>query len=174
MEALVTLGAGDMRRVLNILQVTTCSFCCINLDVFELRFSYQRTLLIMDIDIMPSQVLDSQMSPLSDLCLTLVNHELSSNVHGLAYSMATCHHAPNLGCKAMLGLLCLWSLCCTVRLSWEFGLQSTHMASGSITEESVYQCTGNPMPQDIETVANWLFNEDFATCLERESGLTFS
>ena len=43
-------------------------------------------------------------------------------------------------------------------------MQSTHMASGEIDEKAVYQCTGNPLPQDVEQIATWLFNEDFATC----------
>ena len=38
------------------------------------------------------------------------------------------------------------------------------MASGEIDEKAVYQCTGNPLPQDVEQIATWLFNEDFATC----------
>ncbi|XP_008789193.1 replication factor C subunit 3 [Phoenix dactylifera] len=40
-------------------------------------------------------------------------------------------------------------------------LQSTHMASQHVTEESVYLCTGNPMPKDIEQIAYWLLNESF-------------
>lgn len=41
-------------------------------------------------------------------------------------------------------------------------LQSTHMASQTITEEAVYLCTGNPMPKDIEQICFWLLNEPFA------------
>jgi hypothetical protein len=37
------------------------------------------------------------------------------------------------------------------------------MASQQITEESVYLCTGNPMPKDIEQIAFWLLNEPFST-----------
>mmetsp|Transcript_27622 Transcript_27622/g.71661 ORF Transcript_27622/g.71661 Transcript_27622/m.71661 type:complete len:334 (-) Transcript_27622:143-1144(-) len=38
-------------------------------------------------------------------------------------------------------------------------LQSTHMASGTVSQETVYSCTGNPLPQDIQRVAKWLLNE---------------
>ena len=43
-------------------------------------------------------------------------------------------------------------------------LQSTYMASGTIDEAAVYQCTGNPLPQDVEQIINWLMNEDFVDC----------
>lgn len=49
-----------------------------------------------------------------------------------------------------------------------FVLQSTYMASGEIDEAAVYQCTGNPLPQDLEQIVNWLMNEDFATCYNSE------
>uniref|UniRef100_A0A6B2LAS0 AAA+ ATPase domain-containing protein n=1 Tax=Arcella intermedia TaxID=1963864 RepID=A0A6B2LAS0_9EUKA len=39
-------------------------------------------------------------------------------------------------------------------------LQSTHMAYGKIDEKNVYLCTGNPLPKDIESVMNWLFNTE--------------
>lgn len=48
-------------------------------------------------------------------------------------------------------------------------VQSTYMASGSIDEAAVYQCTGNPLPQDVETIITWLMNEDFATCYKSEA-----
>eukprot|EP00271_Cylindrocystis_brebissonii_P005139 TRINITY_DN17087_c0_g2_i1.p1 TRINITY_DN17087_c0_g2~~TRINITY_DN17087_c0_g2_i1.p1 ORF type:complete len:362 (+),score=66.90 TRINITY_DN17087_c0_g2_i1:201-1286(+) len=46
-------------------------------------------------------------------------------------------------------------------------LQATGMSSSSsnrhvVTEESVYLCTGNPMPKDIEQIAFWLLNETFS------------
>jgi hypothetical protein len=41
------------------------------------------------------------------------------------------------------------------------------MASQQITEESVYLCTGNPMPKDIEQIAFWLLNEPFSTSFKR-------
>ncbi|XP_031273136.1 replication factor C subunit 3 [Pistacia vera] len=48
-------------------------------------------------------------------------------------------------------------------------LQSTHMASQQITEEAVYLCTGNPLPNDIEQISYWLLNESFADSLKRIS-----
>ncbi|KAI4389762.1 hypothetical protein MLD38_001954 [Melastoma candidum] len=50
-------------------------------------------------------------------------------------------------------------------------LQSTHMASGQITEEAVYLCTGNPLPQDVEQIAYWLLNEPFTTSFKRISDI---
>mmetsp|Transcript_41989 Transcript_41989/g.99538 ORF Transcript_41989/g.99538 Transcript_41989/m.99538 type:complete len:336 (-) Transcript_41989:13-1020(-) len=38
-------------------------------------------------------------------------------------------------------------------------LQSTHMASGEVNQYTVYSCTGNPLPEDIERVAKWLLND---------------
>ena len=35
------------------------------------------------------------------------------------------------------------------------------MSSEEITEETVYKCTGSPLPRDIEQIVNALFNEDF-------------
>ncbi len=46
--------------------------------------------------------------------------------------------------------------------------QATSMSSDEITEEAVYLCTGNPLPQDIEQVAHWLLNEPFAGAFESE------
>lgn len=40
-------------------------------------------------------------------------------------------------------------------------LQSTHMASGEVSELSVHLCTGNPLPQDVEQICQWLFNSPF-------------
>lgn len=48
-------------------------------------------------------------------------------------------------------------------MTYLFYVQSTHMASQQITEEAVYLCTGNPMPNDIERIAFWLLNEPFST-----------
>ena len=42
------------------------------------------------------------------------------------------------------------------------------MAAGEVDERAVYLCTGNPLPEDLQTIANWLFNDDFATCFESE------
>jgi hypothetical protein len=47
-------------------------------------------------------------------------------------------------------------------------MQSCHMASDLIDEKAVYTCTGNPLPQDIESAVHWLLNEDFKTAYNSE------
>ena len=47
-----------------------------------------------------------------------------------------------------------------------FCLQATSMASDDISEEAVYATTGNPLPHDIEQIAHWLLNENFAAAFE--------
>ena len=37
-------------------------------------------------------------------------------------------------------------------------LQSCHMAHGEISEETVYNCTGKPLPRDIKSVFDSLMN----------------
>jgi replication factor C subunit 3/5 len=41
-------------------------------------------------------------------------------------------------------------------------LQSTHMAFPEITTATVYQCTGSPLPQDIEAMLGWMLQDDFS------------
>jgi replication factor C subunit 3/5 len=41
------------------------------------------------------------------------------------------------------------------------------MASQQITEETVYLCTGNPLPQDVQQITHWLLNESFAESYKR-------
>lgn len=41
------------------------------------------------------------------------------------------------------------------------------MASSEVSEESVYLCTGSPLPKDIEAIAQALFNEDFVDVYAR-------
>ncbi len=41
------------------------------------------------------------------------------------------------------------------------------MASAEVSEESVYLCTGSPLPTDIEAVCQALFNEDFVDVYAR-------
>jgi replication factor C subunit 3/5 len=48
-------------------------------------------------------------------------------------------------------------------------LQSTHMAYGVVTAETVYACTGKPSKSDMRDVVTWLVNEDFATAVQRLS-----
>ena len=38
-------------------------------------------------------------------------------------------------------------------------MQATHMSFGNITEESVYICTGQPMPKEIEYILNMLLTK---------------
>ncbi|KAK2581831.1 hypothetical protein KPH14_002297 [Odynerus spinipes] len=40
-------------------------------------------------------------------------------------------------------------------------LQSTWLAFGSVTEETVYTCVGHPLPVDIKNIVNWLLNESY-------------
>ena len=35
------------------------------------------------------------------------------------------------------------------------------MSADRVDEDTVYQCTGNPLPKDIEAIVQALFNEDF-------------
>ncbi|KAK9828941.1 hypothetical protein WJX72_002938 [[Myrmecia] bisecta] len=48
-------------------------------------------------------------------------------------------------------------------------LQSTSMASPTVSEESVYACTGNPRPSDIELCAYCLLNDEFALAFAKLS-----
>merc|ERR1712066_23792 len=40
------------------------------------------------------------------------------------------------------------------------------MAFTEVTEQNVYQCTGSPNPQDMETIMRWLMEEDFAIAFD--------
>ena len=42
-------------------------------------------------------------------------------------------------------------------------LQSTKMAFGKVTEETVYTCTGHPLKTDIANILDWMLNQDFTT-----------
>jgi replication factor C subunit 3/5 len=48
-------------------------------------------------------------------------------------------------------------------------IQSTNMACTTITEDIAYECTGNPKPEDIETIVNLLFNATFIKCFKHIS-----
>ncbi|CAF1620055.1 unnamed protein product [Rotaria sp. Silwood1] len=50
-------------------------------------------------------------------------------------------------------------------------LQSTHMASGLVTETSVYECVGHPSKNDIKIIINVLLNENFTVASQRLSTL---
>uniref|UniRef100_A0A3B4APK1 Activator 1 subunit 5 n=1 Tax=Periophthalmus magnuspinnatus TaxID=409849 RepID=A0A3B4APK1_9GOBI len=42
-------------------------------------------------------------------------------------------------------------------------LQSTSMAYGKVTEDSVYTCTGHPLRSDIANILDWSLNQNFTT-----------
>lgn len=42
-------------------------------------------------------------------------------------------------------------------------LQSTSMAYGKVTEDTVYTCTGHPLRSDIANILDWSLNKDFTT-----------
>uniref|UniRef100_A0A3B4CVM7 AAA+ ATPase domain-containing protein n=1 Tax=Pygocentrus nattereri TaxID=42514 RepID=A0A3B4CVM7_PYGNA len=46
-------------------------------------------------------------------------------------------------------------------------LQSTHMAYGKVTEDTVYTCTGHPLRSDIANILDWALNKDFTTAYNR-------
>lgn len=41
------------------------------------------------------------------------------------------------------------------------------MSADRVDEDAVYQCTGNPLPKDIEAIVQALFNDDFVAVFER-------
>jgi len=50
-------------------------------------------------------------------------------------------------------------------------LQSTHMASGLVTETSVYECVGHPSKIDVKTIVHDLLNENFTVASQKLSTL---
>ena len=42
-------------------------------------------------------------------------------------------------------------------------LQACAAAYTDITEERVYECTGNPLPSEIGRIVQWLLNESYST-----------
>lgn len=109
MQALISLGNGDMRRTLNIFQVQVNGSACL-----------------------PKQPLTR--------CLTM---------------LASCDGRNHPMCKDVN--------------VWHDGVaQATSMSADTITEDAVYQCTGNPLPKDIEQVAHWLLNERFIDAFASE------
>ncbi|XP_017283286.1 replication factor C subunit 5 [Kryptolebias marmoratus] len=46
-------------------------------------------------------------------------------------------------------------------------LQSTSMAYGKITEDTVYTCTGHPLRSDIANILDWCLNKDFNTAYKQ-------
>jgi hypothetical protein len=45
--------------------------------------------------------------------------------------------------------------------------QATSMAYHDITEESVYLCSGNPLPADVDAITDALFNDTFKVMMMR-------
>lgn len=45
--------------------------------------------------------------------------------------------------------------------------QSTSMAYGKVTEDTVYTCTGHPLRSDIANILDWSLNKDFTTAYKR-------
>lgn len=50
-------------------------------------------------------------------------------------------------------------------------LQSTSMAHDEVNEETVYTCTGQPLPNDIAKIVEWILNEDFSTAYHNITSL---
>eukprot|EP00301_Raphidiophrys_heterophryoidea_P016917 c26626_g1_i1.p1 GENE.c26626_g1_i1~~c26626_g1_i1.p1 ORF type:complete len:341 (-),score=74.54 c26626_g1_i1:13-990(-) len=59
-------------------------------------------------------------------------------------------------------------------------LQATHMAHGTITLQNVYACTGNPQPEDVQLMLNWMLNLSLPEALacvsemKKEKGLALA
>lgn len=43
-------------------------------------------------------------------------------------------------------------------------LQSTSMSHDVVDERAVYECTGEPLPADLDAIMTSLMNDDFNTC----------
>ncbi|TPX34857.1 hypothetical protein SmJEL517_g02582 [Synchytrium microbalum] len=41
-------------------------------------------------------------------------------------------------------------------------LQATHAAFGVVSEDTVYTCTGAPLPKDIERIMGWMFDTEYS------------
>ncbi|CAF0862163.1 unnamed protein product [Didymodactylos carnosus] len=50
-------------------------------------------------------------------------------------------------------------------------LQSTHMASGNVTVDAVYDCVGHPSKTDMAIIINLLLNENFTVACQKLSAL---
>ena len=106
MQALITLGGGDMRRTLNIFQAS--SFSAVLSHASEACDTSSR----------PTTALPAGLAQLSD-------------------------------CRGILNMLLAL-------------MQATAMSAAEVSQETVYQCTGNPLPKDIEDCYRWLMNETIA------------
>ena len=115
LDALVTLGQGDMRRTLNILQVRPT------------------------VTSRHSSALDSQWTW----------------QHPIKQVGDVAEH------------------CCNMLQDWKrarlkpASVQATYMSSDVVSEDTVYKCTGSPLPKDIEAIVNALFNKNFEEVFEK-------
>lgn len=57
----------------------------------------------------------------------------------------------------------VWRLLWTATVILPLSAQSTNMAFGKVTEETVYTCTGHPLKSDIANILDWMLNQDFTT-----------
>ena len=48
-------------------------------------------------------------------------------------------------------------------------MQCTALASDEVNEQTVYICTGQPLPSDISNMIQWMLNDDFAAAYKSES-----
>ncbi|XP_019853403.1 PREDICTED: replication factor C subunit 5-like [Amphimedon queenslandica] len=46
-------------------------------------------------------------------------------------------------------------------------LQSTSMAYDTVDQRTVYLCTGQPLPEDIKQIVEWMLGEDFMTAYQK-------
>lgn len=46
-------------------------------------------------------------------------------------------------------------------------LQSTFMAAGEVSEAAAYACTGNPLPDQVRAILEWLLNDPMATAYDK-------
>ncbi len=47
-------------------------------------------------------------------------------------------------------------------------LQSTSMSHDEVNEDSVYLVTGQPLPNDIAKIVEWMLNEDYTSAYNSE------
>jgi len=50
-------------------------------------------------------------------------------------------------------------------------LQATHVAFSVVSEETVYACTGNPLPVDIQNIISWMLNLDYSNAYKKTKAL---
>ncbi len=53
-------------------------------------------------------------------------------------------------------------------------LQSTSLAYDAVTEQNVYLCTGDPLPEDIRAIVECLLTATFAVAFNSEHCVCFS